>query len=227
MTSMRDTLDAQMRLQAFDRGFFESQLLLNMAGHNDDFLKKGTHKAQELLGLIGIADESRVGRAGRRQVGNFSQKSAPRWLRRLQPEEARRLLRQTVELLILEARAGVILADHGGSEDDRRKALIRAVSRLDHAEQLDTAVPSTLFTERARYHAELGDADMAARDRDRAAQIVPTQSRDLTLLGTWLLASGDTAGAGGSAEGGNRGRPDLVLGLVRHGSLPFRAEALS
>jgi tetratricopeptide (TPR) repeat protein len=89
----------------------------------------------------------------------------------------------------------VILASHGGSEDDRRKALIGAVSRLDQAERLDAALPSVLFTERARYHAALGEADLAARDRDRGAQIAPTQSRDLTMLGTSLVASGDTAGA--------------------------------
>ena len=45
------------------------------------------------------------------------------------------------------------------------------------------------------YHAALGDADLAARVRVRAAQIAPTQSRDLTMLGTSLLASGDTTGA--------------------------------
>src|SRR5208282_2970052 len=77
-------------------------------------------------------------------------------LLRLKPEEARRLRRQIVELLILEARAGVIVASHGGSEDDRRGALIRAISHLDQAERLDTALPSVLFAERARYHAALG-----------------------------------------------------------------------
>src|SRR5208337_299540 len=84
---------------------------------------------------------------------------------RLKPEEARRLRRQIVELLILEARAGVIVSSHGGSEDDRRGALIRAVAHLDQAERVDAALPSVLFAERASYHAALGDADLAARDR--------------------------------------------------------------
>ena len=188
-------LAARMKLQAFDRGFIDSQFLLSVAGRNDEFLKKGTRTARKLLGQVGIADETTAGRAGGRRARDAGQKLPAQWLLRLEPEEARRLRRQIVELLILEARAGVIVSSHGGSEDDRRGALIRAISHLDQAERLDTALPSVLFAERARYHAALGDADLAARDRVRAAQIAPTQSRDLTMLGTSLLASGDTAGA--------------------------------
>ena len=188
-------LAARMKLQAFDRGFIDSQFLLNVAGRNDEFRKKGMRTARKLLGQVGIADETTVGRAGGRRARDASQKLPAQWLLRLKPEEARRLRRQIVELLILEARAGVIVSSHGGSEDDRRGALIRAVAHLDQAERVDTALPSVLFAERARYHAALGDADLAARDRARAAQIAPTQSRDLTMLGTSLVASGDTAGA--------------------------------
>ena len=188
-------LAARMKLQAFDRGFIDSQFLLNVAGRNDEFLKKGTRTARKLLDQVGIADETTAGRAGGRRAQDAGQKLPAQWLLRLEPQEARRLRRQIVELLILEARAGVIVSSHGGSEDDRRGALIRAISHLDQAERLDTALPSVLFAERARYHAALGDVDLAARDRLRAAQIAPTQSRDLTMLGTSLLASGDTAGA--------------------------------
>jgi len=188
-------LAARMKLQAFDRGFVDSQFLLNVAGRNDEFLKKGMRTARKLLGQVGIADESTVGQAGGRRARDASQKSLAQWLLRLKPEEARRLRRQIVELLILEARAGVIVSSHGGSEADRRGALIRAVACLDQAERLDTALPSVLFAERASYHAALGDADLAARDRVRSTRIAPIQSRDLTMLGTSLVASGDTAGA--------------------------------
>ena len=189
-------LAARMKLQAFDRDFVDSQFLLNcVAGRNDEFRKKGMRTATKLLGQVGMAEETTVGRAGGRLARDASQKLPAQWLLRLKPEEARRLRRQIVELLILQARAGVIVASHGGSEDDRHGALIRAVSRLDQAERLDAALPSVLFAERARYHAELGNADLAAGDRNRAALIAPTQSRDLTMLGTSLLASGDIAGA--------------------------------
>ncbi|HMF35961.1 MAG TPA: serine/threonine-protein kinase, partial [Isosphaeraceae bacterium] len=172
-------LAARMKLQAFDRGFIDSQFLLNVAGRNDEFLKKGTRTARKLLGQVGIADATAVGRAGGRRARDSSQELPAPWLLRLEPEEARRLRRQIVELLVLEARAGVIVSSHGGSEDDQRGAWIRAVARLDQAERVDTALPSVLFADRARYHAALGEADLAARDRVRAAQIAPTQSRDL------------------------------------------------
>ncbi len=190
-------LAARMKLKAFDRGFIDSQFLLNFTftGRNDEFLKKGTRTARQLLGQVGIADATAVGRAGGRRARDSSQEMPAQWLRRLKPEEARRLRRQIVELLILEARAGVIISSHGGLENDRRGPLIRAVARLDQAERVDTALPSVLFAQRACYHAALGDADLAARDRVRAAQIAPTQSSDLTMHGTWLLARGDPAGA--------------------------------
>ena len=45
----------------------------------------------------------------------------------------------------------------------------RAIARLGEAEQLDPEVPSALYEERARYHAALGLAELAAADRRRAA----------------------------------------------------------
>ncbi|MGZ3319034.1 MAG: serine/threonine-protein kinase, partial [Isosphaeraceae bacterium] len=137
-------LAARMKLQAFDHGLIDSQFLLSVAGRNDEFLKKGTRTARKLLGQVGIADETTAGRAGARRARDAGQKLPAQWLLRLEPEEAPRLRRQIVELLILEARAGVIVASHGGSEDDRRGALIRAISHLDQAERLDTAIPSVL-----------------------------------------------------------------------------------
>ena len=39
-------LSARMKLQAFDRGFIDSQFLLHVAGPNDEFLKQGMQKAR-------------------------------------------------------------------------------------------------------------------------------------------------------------------------------------
>src|SRR5271166_2453479 len=61
-------LAARMKLQAFDRGFIDSQFLLNVAGRNDEFLKKGMGTARKLLGQVGIADETTTGRAGARRA---------------------------------------------------------------------------------------------------------------------------------------------------------------
>ena len=188
-------LAARMKLQEFDRGFVDSQFLLNAAGRKDEFLKKGSRTAWKLLGQVGIPNELAVGRSGARPANGATLKLAAPWVERLKPEEARRLRRQLIELLILDARSAVIVASHGGSEEDRRRALVRAVSMLDQAEQLDSTAPPVLFADRATYQTVLGNADQAARDRARAAQVVPTQSRDLTMLGTSLLAKGDTTGA--------------------------------
>ena len=48
-----------------------------------------------------------------------------------------------------------------------------------------------LFLERARYHAALGETEAARTDDLRAAQRPPTSARDLSLLGTALLARGE------------------------------------
>ncbi len=183
------------KLKAFDRDFDDSQFLLNTVGRNDEFLKKGSRTAWKLLGQVGIPTELAVGRSGARPANGATPKLAAPWVERLKPDEARQLRGQLIELLILDARSAVIVARHGGSEEDRRRALVRAVSLLDQAEQLDSTAPAALFADRATYQAALGNADQAARDRARAAQVVPTQSRDLTMLGTSLLAKGDTTGA--------------------------------
>ncbi|HKM56502.1 MAG TPA: tetratricopeptide repeat protein, partial [Isosphaeraceae bacterium] len=54
---------------------------------------------------------------------------------------------------------------------------------------------SALYSERARYHEAMGDAQGAARDRDRAARQASSSCQDLTLLGTSLVAAGDAAAA--------------------------------
>ena len=158
-------LAARMKLKAFDRGFTDSQFLLNVAGRDDRFLKKGIRTARQLLGLVGIADDVAFGRNGGWRARQPGQDPTAWWLQWLKPDEARRVRQHTVELLILEARAGVIIARQSGSKNDQRMALGRAVSRLDEAKRIDTALPTVLFADRARYHAALGNGDLAARDR--------------------------------------------------------------
>jgi tetratricopeptide (TPR) repeat protein len=188
-------LAARMKAQAFDRAFINSQFLLNVSGRDREFLKKGMREAKDTLGQMGIAEPAPevIARLGRGSASRYDHLQA--WIGRLNSEEARRVRRKVVELLVLDARAGVLLAAHDGSEAERRRAWIRAVSRLDQAEQIDAPLPSVLFSDRASYLAGLGDSQSAARDRNRAAGLGPTSSEDLTMLGTSLLASGDTSGA--------------------------------
>jgi tetratricopeptide (TPR) repeat protein len=188
-------LSTRIRRQTFERDFVESQFLLNVAGRNDELLKRGVRQTRTVLQRAGIADPLPVAHDRGRLVGPPGSSSLAAWIRRLGPEEASRVRRELVDLMVLEARARVLLLDRRASEEERRRALVRAVSRLDQAEQLDAPLPSALFTERARYLAAMGDAEAAARDRSRADELVPRSSQDLTLLGTSLLTGGDLSGA--------------------------------
>ena len=174
-------LSARVRYRLFDGDFTETQFLLNTAGGSNEHLRKGIDKAAETLGQLGADLEDPAFSTG--------------WGRRLPSEEAARLREQVVEIIMLEARAGVLLSSQGGSGDDRRRAVACAIARLDHVERTGFALPSAFFAERARYHAALGELEQAQRDRARSLQIPRSTCHDLTLLATTLLSSGDHMGA--------------------------------
>ncbi len=69
-------------------------------------------------------------------------------------------------------------------------ALEEAIARLDRAEKLDPIPSQALYADRALYHAALGEAKEAARDRARRDATRPTTGRDFYLIGTALLAQG-------------------------------------
>ena len=96
--------------------------------------------------------------------------------------------------MLQSARASVDL-ERKGAEPDRRAELERAVSLLDQAELIQPAPSLALYSERARYHAALGDADQAAQDRGRAAKLAPASSQDFTMLAKLLLADRNLAAA--------------------------------
>jgi tetratricopeptide (TPR) repeat protein len=96
--------------------------------------------------------------------------------------------------MLQSARASVDL-QRKSSERDRRAELESAVSQLDQAELIQPAPTLALYSERARYHAALGDADLAARERDRAALLAPASSQDFTMLAKLLLADHNLSGA--------------------------------
>jgi tetratricopeptide (TPR) repeat protein len=179
---------ARVRLQELDRHCMESQFLLGLGTGHDDLKKQGVKLARATLEQVGIMERAAVERPrsgrGPRRSGN----EGARWVDRLTPKEQQRVWRQVVDLMLLSARAGVDLA-RDGPEDERRQALERAVWELDRAERIQAPPPSALFGERARYHAALGNAEPAARDRARAARLAPTTSQDFAMLGKVLLAN--------------------------------------
>ena len=174
-------LSARVRYRVFDQDFTEIQFLLNTAGGSNEHLKKGIEKAAKTIEPFGASTAS-PGRSGD-------------WIRRLTSDEGRRLREQIVELIMLEARARVLLANQGGSNEERRRCIEWAIDRLDHAELIDQVAPSALFTERARYHAALGQTEFSRRDQNRSQQIAPSTCHDLTLLATSRLSGGDHLGA--------------------------------
>jgi serine/threonine protein kinase/tetratricopeptide (TPR) repeat protein len=174
-------LDARVRLGVFDREFTECQFLLHTVTRQSDHIKTGLQKSREALHRAGVDTRTAP--------------DLPEWTHRLTSEEQTRLREQLAELLMLEARASVMLATQQLTERDIGNVYKRALLTLDRALAIAPAVPAALYAERALYFSRLGEAEEAARDRDRAASIVPATCHDFTLLGSTLLAAGDTARA--------------------------------
>jgi serine/threonine protein kinase/tetratricopeptide (TPR) repeat protein len=172
---------ARLMVRQFDRNFTESQFLLYASAGSDRDLKRGLILATKELEQLENDTGSPPLSAG--------------WPRRLTVTERHRLGEQLVELIMLEARARVMVARRHGSERERRREMERAIARLGDAERLSPEVPWALYQERAGYLTALGEADLAAADRRRAADRVPTTCHDLTLAGTTLLTQGDLAAA--------------------------------
>jgi serine/threonine protein kinase/Tfp pilus assembly protein PilF len=178
------SLFARVRLRSFDRNYTEIQFLLSAAGISDERLKRGIELSRRTLRELGVEPEGPAHFGG--------------WQQRLTAEEQERLREQIAELIVKGARAGVVTTTKRGSEADRRRAIERALASLKRAELFCRETPSAIFLERARYHAALGQADLATADRERAAAKVPTSCHDLTLLGEALLAGGDPSRAEGA-----------------------------
>jgi serine/threonine protein kinase/Tfp pilus assembly protein PilF len=174
-------LAVRFQLQRFERDFTQTQFLLNTASASDEHLARGIAKARDCFHDLGLRDD------GPARLSS--------WILGLAPDEQGRVREQAVELVMLEARARVLRAKERGSEADRRRAIERAIARLDRAESLDDRVPAALFDERARYHDALGEPARADRDRLQAARAVRSTRHDWTLLGTTLMAAGDAAAA--------------------------------
>jgi serine/threonine protein kinase/tetratricopeptide (TPR) repeat protein len=173
--------NTRFRYKIFGEQLNQTRFLLNTADRSFAHLKRGIEEARTTLGDLGI-DERHLG--------------PPRaWSGRLSPAERRAIREQTCELMLVEAQARVALAEKLGTEADRRHAIERAIARLDATLRWVPHVPAALYADRARYHAALGNAGPAARDRQLAAATPPSSGRDWTLLGTARFHQGDRAGA--------------------------------
>jgi eukaryotic-like serine/threonine-protein kinase len=174
-------LSARVRYRVFDQNFAEVQFLLNTTSNSSEHVKKGIEEAAQTIAMAGDMTGTPARWDG--------------WVQRLTPQERQRLREQIIELLMLEARAHVVVANQLGTAEERRRTIERAIDRLDRAERIDHAPPSALFAERARYHALLGHDELTKRDQERSRRITPATCHDLTLLATSRLAAGNRPGA--------------------------------
>lgn len=172
---------ARLRLQVFQQGFADSQFWLNTQSDRIEHMKKGLLQSQKTLDDAGFSEDGRGMGIG--------------WISRLPAEEREQVYEQIVELCLLDARAGVKVAEKFGTEGDRRLALERAVRLTDRAQRLIPVPTSALFSERARFLDALGYSDRAEQDRRQAASIPCATSYDYLLLGISLMADGKSVDA--------------------------------
>jgi len=171
---------AQLRFADFQRDFARCQLLLNIEigpeGMEPDLLSQGLERARFAL------NRYEVDRLGARWVDRKD-------VQLLGEEQRERLIEQVSELLLLEARATVILASDR-SEVEYAQALKTAIRRLNLAEQFDPDPPISLYRERGRYASFLGLGNQAELDWEIARRSRPETARDFYLLGRDALAEG-------------------------------------
>jgi hypothetical protein len=108
---------ARSQRRVFNSNFTETRFLLSTTSASDQYLTKGIKEAGECFQYLGMDEEHLVPSAG--------------WTRLLSDREKERLREQVVELILLEARAQIRLAEKSGSEDDRRPDPAVDLSRLD------------------------------------------------------------------------------------------------
>jgi tetratricopeptide (TPR) repeat protein len=168
--------EARVHFQAFQTMYRGAQLGLNTASSPDGSLARGIADATAALDRYGVGRDRRW--TGRPDVAS------------LPPGDRRRLLEEISELIQLRARAQAREVQRSGTEAQREGVYRSALSWLDLAAAIDPHPGSTLYDDRARYHAALGDAEAAQADRERRDANPARSARDLALLGSSLLAEG-------------------------------------
>ncbi|HEX8204259.1 MAG TPA: protein kinase [Isosphaeraceae bacterium] len=166
---------AQLQRRVFREAFEQGQLWLNTRSDSVDHLTEGIERARRALDLYRVDD-----------TGAWTDSPLVTYL----PDDQKHaLFEQVSELVLLEARACVALAE-GGSKAELAAAQRRGVARLDAAERFDPHPPAALYHDRARYLLALGEPVRAALDLETAAGVVNESARDFDLLGTAMLARG-------------------------------------
>jgi serine/threonine protein kinase/tetratricopeptide (TPR) repeat protein len=176
---IRDSRIALARLQylEFHAEFEKCQLLLNTAHDGPrDSLRRGTRLARRALE-----------RYLNREPGDWKSQSVVRNLPRV---ERTALASELIELIMLEVRARVALAERSGAEAERWKEYRGGIDRLELVRLIDPRPPAAFHQDRARLYTALGQQHAAARERELATGNPVRSVQDEYLLGTSLLAAG-------------------------------------
>jgi len=173
-------LSARLKFQVFHQELDECRFLLNVASGPSEHLDQGIKIASRTIDDLVLTKN-----------GDLSSRS---WVWRLTANEQAGVRQDAAELIILYARA-MVAASKSEGEAARANALKHAVKLLTLGEHLDPAPPQALFSERARFHAALGESQLVAKDREHEAAAIPVSARDFALLGTSLLARGELSRA--------------------------------
>ncbi len=167
------------RLQYFEfhEKFEKCQLLLNTSRDGSrDSLRDGTRLAQRALAVYLNKDPK-----------NWKSMTQVRDLRR---SERSALSSELTELIILDVRSQVALAEHGGSKTAQREAYRWGIDRLELVRLIDPRPPAAFHQDRARLFAALGQDEAAAQEGELALADPICSVQDEYLLGTSLLAAG-------------------------------------
>ena len=173
-------ISARLKLNGFEARFPECQFLLNTVGGPLESLGRGISLAEETLSQAGVTLDPQ------------QDKISDGWLEILPTDEQKEARDDLAELILLVARARIYLADRTHSKVGQRQAVVKAVAWLDRAEMIDPTPTVSLLDDRASYLDRLGQTQRAAEDRALSSQLEPTSGRDFHLLGTALLARGQT-----------------------------------
>ena len=173
LASNLQTLAARVKFHTFENNFMECRFLLNVQNGPTEHLGRGLQLATKTLESEEMAAD-----------GVFLTHS---WVNRLTISEQKQVREQTSELLLLQSRSKIELAERNGNDSRRLQAIEQAIRSLENAERLDPKPPAVLYSDLARYHAAIGRGDLAAIDRDRERSHQPSTLRDFQLLGSTLL----------------------------------------
>ena len=193
-------LSTRLKLQVFRDELTECRFLLNLGSGPAEHLGQGIDRAR--------ADPRPAGDRPRRATGG-----ADSWVRRLTPGEQSRGPRADRRADPAGgAGAGSSWPSGPGARPTRGRRWTGPSTGSTAPSGSTPTPPPPSSPTGPRYHAALGRADLAAKDRRREAEAVPVSSRDFTLLGSALLARGDLAGAEPALATRRRPRPARVLG---------------